>query len=474
MLSSFAGAEALEIIVLLKDLSEAGLKKLESNIKHLEGRVNTVNTGGFSKATSKIKADAEAAAGHGTKKGVGGLISGFLGVPGPIAIAGAALLGFAALTEAVLPVYEQAERQEKALSTAMKDHGESLDKLRPRVEAAITDGEKYAFNSTQTTDAIIRLTSAGMKFADIETALPHIMDLARAKHLDLGEAARLYTLALMGNTRGLKDLGIVLPKTTTSVLSLKDAKAKAKIAADQLSIATGHLKTLQASHKATALDLSKAHLAVEKATRANTRAQDSLKASTISSETPAQKMIDLNNKLTGAIGDQKGSITDLQREQAHLNDSWSKFSTAIGPGLEDMFTRLVRGLSKVIDALTTALDLIGKGMGVVTGPGVNLPVPMLRSPKGGTRPTGWTPGPHGAADGGWVGLRGPEVRLVGEKGAEFITRNSQLPNGSGGGLTLVINSIWPATPQQIRAIAQALDHHEHFAGMNVAASGNRG
>src|ERR1051326_7573992 len=104
MLGAFAGAESLEILVLLKDLSEGGLKKLEKNLQSVSktGKASLGSAGG-------------------------GLGASFLGIPAPIAIAGAAVAGFAALTASVIPTYEKVEQQEKALSIALMDHGEGLD-----------------------------------------------------------------------------------------------------------------------------------------------------------------------------------------------------------------------------------------------------------------------------------------------------------------------------------------------------------
>jgi hypothetical protein len=201
MLQALAGAESLEILVLLKDLSERGLKNLERNVAHAEGTVNATKFGGFSKATKGLKADAEAAAGKRGGGGLGALAGGFLGLPGPIAVAAVAVGGLAALMGATIPVYERVEKQEKALATAAKDHKIALDDLDAHVRASIAVGEQYAFSASDTREAIIKLTSAGLSLAEQQAALPHIMDLARAKHLELAEAARLYELALMGNTR---------------------------------------------------------------------------------------------------------------------------------------------------------------------------------------------------------------------------------------------------------------------------------
>jgi hypothetical protein len=65
------------------------------------------------------------------------------------------------------------------------------------------------------------------------------------------------------------------------------------------------------------------------------------------------------------------------------------------------------------------------------------------------------PIPHAA--GGWVGLHGPEIGLLGEKGPEYIIRNDQLGAASGGpaGGTTIFNFTYaPATSTASAAEAQ--------------------
>jgi acetylornithine deacetylase/succinyl-diaminopimelate desuccinylase-like protein len=56
-----------------------------------------------------------------------------------------------------------------------------------------------------------------------------------------------------------------------------------------------------------------------------------------------------------------------------------------------------------------------------------------------------------------VGENGPETLVMG------TGRGTIIPNGSGGGNTLVINTVWPPTPQQIRLMADALDRENGWS-----------
>jgi hypothetical protein len=63
------------------------------------------------------------------------------------------------------------------------------------------------------------------------------------------------------------------------------------------------------------------------------------------------------------------------------------------------------------------------------------------------------------ASGGWVGLNGPELSWVGEKGPEYITPTNRLGSTGGGGgspLHVHFNLIYPPSPQQARAIAETV------------------
>lgn len=315
MLGALAGAESLEIIVLLKDMSEAGLRKLEGNVARTEARVNGANFSGFSKKTSTLAKDAEKVAGKEVKGGggLGGMTAGLLGLPGPLLIAGAAIGGFALLAEGTIPVYEKIEKQEKALATAAKDHGIALSDLSDHVDAAITTGESYAYNADQVRAAVIKLTEAGMSLSEQQAALPHIMDLARAKNIDLAEAARMYELALMGNTRAVKDLGIALPKLTDT--TKEQGKAQSKVTKDTTALHTAqhHLALVQAELKGkthlTTVEHNKLKTAQDKVAKATkTLHDDTNKLNSVQSTGAARasRLKTLNDDLNGAVGGQAG------------------------------------------------------------------------------------------------------------------------------------------------------------------------
>jgi hypothetical protein len=365
MLGALAGAESLEILVMLKDLSEQGFKKLEGNIKHAESTANRVNYSGFSKKTKGLAADAEAAAGKGGRGGLASLITGFTGLPGPIGLAMAAIGGFSAsskLSAATIPVYEKVTGQEKALDIAFKKHGSSLDALRPKIEAAIKGGEQYAFNAGDTREAILKLALAGHKWSDIQTALPHIMDLARAKHLDLAEAARMYELALMGNQRALKDLGIEMPAIVKKTESLKDAKNHAKIADQEYTLALHKLHKLQQGHAVTTKKVTEsvnAHAVVTThvttVTKGHTASTDELTAAQIRVEKASEKSKHAHEALADGAGQghhQGRPPEDAQRQTRGLG----RRPARLGVGTPEGAGEAQRRLGAVRDQDRTGAD----------------------------------------------------------------------------------------------------------------------
>jgi hypothetical protein len=73
---------------------------------------------------------------------------------------------------------------------------------------------------------------------------------------------------------------------------------------------------------------------------------------------------------------------------------------------------------------------------------------------------GITSGIGGHAEGGWVGLHGPELAVVGEKGPEYVIPNHQLgaTGGGGGGQPVVIPIIIDG-----REVGRIVDEHLYYA-----------
>ena len=69
---------------------------------------------------------------------------------------------------------------------------------------------------------------------------------------------------------------------------------------------------------------------------------------------------------------------------------------------------------------------------------------------------------RGAAGGGWVGVHGPEMKLVGERGPEYVIPNNQL--GGGGGMGVTIQGVSAAQ------IADMVDRELYYRRPDLAMS----
>lgn len=120
---------------------------------------------------------------------------------------------------------------------------------------------------------------------------------------------------------------------------------------------------------------------------------------------------------------------------------------------------------KIADVIREAFAHINIDIGPfhIRPSGVTIDLPNITGPSGLTpeqaaeyHRTGKLP--KGGATGGWTGLNGPEVRLTGERGPEFIIPNDKLGMlGGGGGVTVNLSLMYPPTRQQIRQMARDLD-----------------
>jgi hypothetical protein len=117
--------------------------------------------------------------------------------------------------------------------------------------------------------------------------------------------------------------------------------------------------------------------------------------------------------LIGFVADLVAAITSNKNVMSAFKTAWDVIGTAIR-----IVTDAVRGfiglVNSAIDKVTHLIKITPETGGIFQ------------------YPQGPLPNPHAA--GGWVGLRGPEMALLGEKGPEYVIPNHQLAlAGRGGG-----------------------------------------
>ena len=456
LVGALGGGDTVEIIVALRNLTGAGFAKLDAELKGLGRSANSVNLSGASRGVKTLEKDAEAAAGSSGGGGIAGLAAAASGLVGPLILVGGAMAGAAVVGDQIVQTYEKVEQQEKQLAIAAKDHGIAVKAEMEAVDASIPVGEKYGYTADQTREALTKLAEAGFTVAQQQGALPHIFDLARAKQIDLGEATDAYTRSVFGNARALKQYGIILPPVTASSADVGKATAAVTIAENNLKTAQEKLtlteEQLRKKHKDHTADAFKLQQAQDKVTTAEEKLKSAQEKLTLAQQggiNRGDRLKLVNDGLQKAVGGQAGSVTNLQKMQARLNDSWEHFATTVGPALETAFSGLLGILSSFLDVLNNIAGAIGNVVNAVTHSG-----PLSAAAQRALA------GQHyrGHAEGGWVGLNGPEVAIVGEKGPEYIVPNDRIGrSGPAGSLTVNFHSAFPPSPQMARDLVDAIE-----------------
>lgn len=115
----------------------------------------------------------------------------------------------------------------------------------------------------------------------------------------------------------------------------------------------------------------------------------------------------------------------------------------IGPFVGGLVKAIIDGLislpGKIADVIRDAFANLKIDIGPfhIRSTGVTIDLPDINAPAGTTGSPHGQMSPKGSASGGWVGLSGPEIRLVGEVGPEYVVPNSAL-KGAGGGTPVII------------------------------------
>jgi len=135
------------------------------------------------------------------------------------------------------------------LSAAIDATGHSYDEYGKAIDEAVKHNEKYGQSSAATQNALQILTQATHDPAEALKLLTETTDVAAAKHEDLASAATAVGKVYNGNTKLLKEFGIVVDKHTHLTKNQQTAtQALAVVVKGQATAATdtftGHLKAL--------------------------------------------------------------------------------------------------------------------------------------------------------------------------------------------------------------------------------------
>ena len=118
------------------------------------------------------------------------------------------------------------------LQAAVEATGHSYDDYEKQVESAISKQEKFGHTANETQDALRVLTQATNDPAKALQLLGTASDLAAAKHEDLTSAATQMGKVYNGNTKILKEFGVVVGTSAKQATSQLESATKAATSAD--------------------------------------------------------------------------------------------------------------------------------------------------------------------------------------------------------------------------------------------------
>ncbi len=392
------------------------------------------------------------------------LHKGLGGIPGRAKGAGSALLslgkaagivagaGLFALVGGLTLATKAAAEERKGIAkmdAALKANVKGWKGNTDAIEATIAKREKLAFSDDDLRSSMTFLVT---KTHDVNKALAlqqTAMDVARLKGISLTDASALVTKGMDGNAKILKTLGIELPKTATAQERLTAIqKAAAGQAEAYGKTEAGAMEASQIAIGDLVEDIGSAFLPVM-----------------------AEVARFIVEKVIPTIRDIAAKISDWATKNKPLIDGLKTFAGTVLHNVVTWVGRVigvigefVDNISKnkpIMDGLKTVVGLIAKGFGYVTD-AVGFTIDKIAElidwivkaidwlgkldlhigsgGSNGNDPVGDFLASlvnNGKAAGGWVGLHGPEVALVGERGPEYVVPNHAL-GSLGGNQTIVL------------------------------------
>lgn len=138
------------------------------------------------------------------------------------AIVGAASLG--EFFKASIEQSMEAQRNFTDLSVALRNVGASAQTAMPQIEKLVEQlGDSTGIKIDDINAAMVRLVTSTGDYHKAMTALPTVLDVAKARHMDLEQASTLVGKAFNGNETALKKLGIVVHDGQTPFDALRAA-----------------------------------------------------------------------------------------------------------------------------------------------------------------------------------------------------------------------------------------------------------
>lgn len=288
----------------------------------------------------------------------------------------------------VIGEFEKTQDATAALSQAMKQAGEKdTPKFREELEKAQSAGEKLGFTAGDTTGVLTKLRLAGLDTSKGMAALPEIMDLARAKNIDLATATDAVIQGMQGNGKALKALNIELPRHLSTTDAL--AKAQENLAKSQEAVNKATQASEQAAQKA-----GDAYTAYKKAVDAHgegskqaTAAENTYHAAVTANQNAYVAQVDAQNKLADAqknVDKATADVTDRTHNFGAVLDivhgktagQAAAASQTLTGKLRDMKTEFEGAGEKIIGGALPALNKVVDVIGFL-GDHMNVVLPIM-------------------------------------------------------------------------------------------------
>ena len=338
---------------LSKSVTDAGSKasgaadKLHTAFSGVLGTLNKTGVlGGFGDALDGANDALEQISEHG--KEVGQVM---LGVGGTLAGVGVGLQAIGSKDAA-------AHAQLQAAVTAT---GHSYDDYEKQVEAAIKTQEKFGDSADETQNALAALTEATNDPAKALQLLGTATDLAAAKHESLVSAATDLGKVYNGNTKLLKQFGIVIAKQPNYSKAAASAAKQEQTAQDNLAHAKRTLADIEE------VDAGKKKLTVGQSIQLR-NAEEAVQTAVEKSKTAHQNLTAAQDAAKTSAGNQTSAVTLLGQKLAGqasaAADTFGGKLDALKAKFEDQAAELGQKYGPAITAAGAALTGLGAALEV--------------------------------------------------------------------------------------------------------------
>jgi hypothetical protein len=285
-------------------------------------------------------------------------------------------IGIAASKSAI----DNADRQEAAtrsLTQAYQTQGLTLQQNGQWIDAFLAKNSRFIDDELAAQEAVATLTRAGYDQVTVQRIANDAVDLAAVKHVSYADAVNTLNLALQGNTRGLRDLGLsasevnaIMKEAPNSLKDVTKATTDQEKAADALAKAQDALKLKEdelAGKRTLTLaqqdQLAKAHKAVADAATTLTDANNKLATAQNGVIVSGQSQADLLGKVEAKTKDARSATDDHTQATNRLDNAWRTYTSHLG---EQAMPALTNLSNKTADFITV-LDNNRSAIGNITG-----------------------------------------------------------------------------------------------------------